>query len=58
MAMEVLQDNDIPCTAFPLCGAAITVKSGRPEVMRIFVPSDKYEAALELMNMLFGEDNV
>ena len=56
--MEVLQDNDIPYTAYPLYGAAITVKSGRPEVMRIFVPSDKYEAALELMNMLFGEDNV
>lgn len=58
MLMEVLQDNDIPCTAFPLYGAAITVKSGKPEVMSIFVPSDKYEAALELMNQLFGEDNI
>ncbi len=54
MLIEVLEDNGIPCTAMPVYGYALALKTGRCEVYRIFVPSDKLELAKDLVQKLFG----
>lgn len=56
MLMEVLKDNDIPCTALPRYGAGLTMKAGVKERLQVFVSSDCKSKAEELLNALFPKD--
>ena len=55
MLIEVLEDNGIVSTAMPVYGYALALKTGRGEIYRIFVPSDKMELAKDLMQELFAQ---
>ena len=54
MLMEVLEDNGVACAALPVYGAALSLKTGLQERMRVFVPSEKLTAAKELVEELFS----
>lgn len=54
MLCEVLEDNGIPYVALPVYGAGFTISTGRQELLRIFVPSEKLEEAYELSQVLFA----
>ena len=54
MLIEVLEDNHIPCTALPVYGAAFTLKSGRQERLKVFVPAIHLQIASELLDALFN----
>lgn len=56
MLMDVLQDNDIPCSALPVYGAALALKSGRQEHLRIYVPLSNLPQATELLDALFSAE--
>ena len=53
MLMEVLEDNQIPCTAIPVHGAGFTIKTGTQERLKIYVPSRYLPQAAELLEALF-----
>ena len=54
MLMDVLEDNGIPCTAFPVYGVGLVIKTGKTELYRVFVPTEKFEQASQLMEEVFG----
>ncbi len=54
MLMEVLEDNNIPCTSLPVYGAALVLKTGKQERLRVYVPSENLEQASELLHILFS----
>ena len=56
MLMEVLQNNQIPCTALPVHGVGFVMKTGAPERLRIFVPASDMDKAKDLMQILFSEE--
>ena len=56
MLMDVLQDNDVPCSALPVYGAALALKSGRQEQLRVYVPADYLPQATELLDALFNAE--
>ncbi len=53
MLMEVLKDNHIPCTALPVHGAGMTLKTGIQEKLKIYVPSENKVKAEELLSEIF-----
>ena len=53
MLIEVLNDNGIPAVSRSVLGAGFVIKTGLPERLKIYVPSDKKERAAELANELF-----
>ena len=55
MLMEVLRDNDIPCTAIPLRGAAFAMKTGLQDQLKVYVPAEKLDEAQTLVQELFAE---
>ena len=56
MLIQVLKDNDIPCTSLPVHGAGLVMKAGVQERLKIYVPADKMEQAKDLLNELFSEE--
>ena len=58
MLMKVLKDNGIPCTALPVYGAGLVVKTGMQERMKVFVPSENLQQATQLLHALFSGENI
>ncbi len=54
MLIEVLKDNNIPCISFPVYGVGLVIKTGKKEILKIFVPSENLEQASELVQELFS----
>lgn len=57
MLMDVLKDNGIPCTAIPIYGAGLVIKTGVQERLNIFVPHEDKAKAEELLEELFPAEN-
>ncbi len=55
MFLEILQDQKIPCTAVPTCGAVMAMKAGKTERLKLYVPYAKWEQARELLRETFPE---
>ena len=58
MLLQVLRDNNIPCTSLPVYGAGFALKTGKQERLKVYVPADKMEQATELLNELFSDKAV
>ena len=58
MLMEVLEDNGIPCTSFPVHGAAFSFRTGMGERLKVYVPADKMAQARELLEELFSGEPI
>lgn len=58
MLMEVLEDNNVPCAALPVCGAGLTIKTGMQERLKVFVPAESLPQATELLQELFSAEIV
>ncbi len=56
MLIEVLKDNGIPCVAFSVHGAALVIKAGMQESLRVFVPEEFLEPAKALADELFASE--
>lgn len=56
MLMQVLEDNEIPCSALPVHGAGMVVKTGMQESLRVFVPERCLAEATELLQALFSAE--
>lgn len=56
MLMQVLNDNDIPCTAQPVHGAGLTTYTGLQERLKIYVPKESLEMANDLLQQLFSSE--
>lgn len=54
MLVNVLKDNGIPCTAMPVHGAGLVMKTGMKERLKIFVPAEKKPQAEEILEELFS----
>ncbi len=54
MLMEVLKNNNIPCTSFSVQGAGFAAKTGIPERLKVYVPAADLEKASELMKEIFS----
>lgn len=54
MLMQVLQDNDIPCTALPVHGVGFALKTGTQDRLNVYVPADRLEQASLLVKELFS----
>ncbi len=57
MLMQVLKDNAIPCTAIPVYGAGVVLKTGVQERFQVYVPSSSMPKAQELLSQLFSGNN-
>ena len=53
MLLQVLEDNNIPCTALPVHGAGVVINTGIQERLKVYVPCTNKSAAEDLMNELF-----
>ena len=58
MLMQVLEDNGMPCVALPVYGAGLSIKTGKRERLRIFVPSENLPQAKELEQELFSAESI
>jgi hypothetical protein len=58
MLMEVLTDNSIPCTALPVHGAGLVMRTMAQERLKVFVPSADLTRASELVEALFSAEAV
>lgn len=58
MLMQVLEDNNIPCTALSVYGAGFTIKTGMQERLKVYVPSENLPQASELLQELFSAEIV
>ena len=56
MLVQVLSDNNIPCSTLPVHGAAMVIKAGVQERLKVYVPSENLTKALELMQDLFPSE--
>lgn len=54
MLLDVLKDNNIPCTALPVHGAGMVLKGGVVEELKIYVPANWFARAEELRDILFS----
>lgn len=54
MLMDVLKDNGVPCEAIPVYGAALVLKAGAQERLRVYVPREKLDEANEWLDALFS----
>ena len=55
--MQVLKENGIPCTAFPVYGAGVVLRAGVQERMKLYVPADQKQQAASIMEDLFAEED-
>ena len=53
MLLQVLEDNNIPCTVLPVHGAGVVINTGMQERLKVYVPSTSKATAENLMNELF-----
>ena len=58
MLMEVLQDEQIPCTALPVYGAGLVMRTMAQERLQVFVPAGELARASELEAALFSAEAV
>ena len=58
MLMQVLEDNRIPCMALPVYGAALVIKTGMQERLKVYVHSKNLKQASELLQELFSSEIV
>ena len=58
MLMEVLRDNQIPCASMGVNGAGFSIKTGKPDWLKVYVPQDFLPQAEELLNALFSDDAI
>lgn len=58
MLIQVLEDNGIPHTTIPVYGAVFSIKTGKQDSLRIFVPAEKLPQAKELLEELFSANIV
>lgn len=58
MLMQVLEDNNVPCTALPVYGTGFTIKTGTQERLKVYVPSENLPQATELLQELFSAEIV
>ncbi|WP_322171270.1 hypothetical protein [Acutalibacter caecimuris] len=49
MLMQLLQGSDIPCTALPVYGAGLVMRTGMRERLRVFVPAGQKAQAEEIL---------
>ena len=56
MLMEVLEDNSIPCAALPVYGAGFSIKTGKQDILKVFVPAEMLPQATELVEELFSSE--
>ena len=56
MLMQVLRDNDIPCTALPVKGVGFVLRTGMQDRLNVYVPTDRLEQAKSLLQELFSGD--
>ena len=58
MLMEVLKDNGVPYAAEPVYGAALVLRGGVKERLRIYVPAGSMEKASDLVDELFSGEGI
>ena len=58
MLMEVLKDNGIPYAVESVYGAGLVLRGGMKERLRVFVPSESFEKASDLVDELFSGEGV
>ena len=58
MLLQVLEDNDVPCTALPVYGAGFTIKTGTQERLKVYVPSEYLTQATALVEELFSAESI
>ena len=58
MLIQVLKDNNIPCSALPVHGAGVIIKTGIQERLKVYVPSENMPQASELLQELFSAEIV
>lgn len=56
LLMQVLEDNNIPCTAIRVYGAGFTIKTGHQERLKVYVPFDSLPTATELLQEIFSAE--
>lgn len=52
--MQALEGNGIPCTALPVHGAGLVMKTGMRERMKVYVAPEKRAQAEEIVEELFA----
>ena len=58
MLIQVLEDNHVPCVAFPVYGAGLSIKTGIQERLQIYVPAEYVISATALVEELFSADSI
>ena len=58
MLMQVLEDNGIPCTALPVNGAVLVMKTFAQERLKVYVPAEKMHEATALVEELFSAEDI
>ena len=58
MLIEVLEDNHIPCVAFPVYGAGLSIKTGIQERLQVYVPTAYLTPATALVEELFSAGSI
>lgn len=56
MFLEILKDNDIPYTQLSSVGAGLAIRAGVTDQIRIYVPYEKLDTALDLLKQAFPDD--
>ena len=56
--IQVLENNDVPCVAFPVYGAGFTIKTGIQERWKVLVPSEYLTKATALLEELFSAESI
>ena len=58
MLTQVLEDNEVPCVAFPVYGAGFSMRTGTQERLKVFVPTEYLPHATALLEELFSEESI
>ena len=58
MLIEVLKDNEIPYASESVYGAALVLRGGAKERLRIYVPAEYMERASDLVDELFSGEGI
>lgn len=56
MLMEMLRNNGIPCISSPVYGAGLVVSAGVRERRKVFVPTEHFIMASDLLDAFFSEN--
>ncbi len=58
MLLQVLKDNQIPCTSLPVYGAGFALKTGMQDRQKVYVPAEYLPQATELVEALFSDESI